>query len=48
MLELNENAIHAILAALRRGNNVELRRKGDSVIVMEVKRKIIHRDTLPN
>lgn len=37
---MDEKTIQTILAILKRGNDVELRRKGGGVIVLEVKKKI--------
>lgn len=39
-VKLDEKAILAIEAALNRGNNAEVRRKQDGVMVLEVQRKI--------
>lgn len=36
----NEQLIRAIEAILKRGNDVEIRRKGDGYIVLEVKKSI--------
>ncbi len=41
-IKLDEKAIMAIEAALTKGNNAEVKRKGDGVVVMEVKRTITH------
>lgn len=35
-----DEMVQAIEAILKRGNNAEVRRKGDSVIVLEVQKKI--------
>ena len=35
-----DEMIQAIEAILKRGNNAEVRRKGDGVVVMEVQKKI--------
>ena len=35
-----DEVIQAIEAILKRGNNAEVRRKGDGVIVLEVQKKI--------
>lgn len=35
-----DEMIQAIEAILRRGNNAEVRRKGDGVIILEVQKKI--------
>lgn len=37
---MTEQTIKAIEAILKRGNDVEVRRKGDGVIVLEVKKEI--------
>lgn len=37
---IDNNVIQAIEAILKRGNNAEVRRKGDGVIVLEVQKKI--------
>lgn len=37
---IDNEAIQAIEAILKRGNNAEVRRKGDGVIVLEVQMKI--------
>lgn len=37
---MNNETIKAIEAIIRRGNDVEVRRKGDGYIVLEVKRTI--------
>jgi len=37
---MNEQTIKAIEAILKRGNDVEIRRKGDSYVVLEVKKTI--------
>lgn len=39
---MSENTIRAIEAILKRGNDVEIRRKGDGYIVLEVKKTIKH------
>ena len=39
-VKLDEKAIKAIEAVLNKGNNAEVRRKGDGVVVSEVKRTI--------
>lgn len=41
-IKLDEKAIMAIEAALTKGNNAEVKRKGDGVVVMEVNRTITH------
>ena len=37
---MSEQTIRAIEALLKRGNDVEIRRKGDGYIVLEVKKSI--------
>lgn len=37
---ISEQLIRAIAAILKRGNDVEIRRKGDGYIVLEVKKSI--------
>jgi hypothetical protein len=37
---MTEEIIKAIEAILKRGNDVEIRRKGDGIIVLEVRKKI--------
>lgn len=37
---MDEKTVQAIEAALKRGNDVEIRRKGDGYIVLEVKKTI--------
>lgn len=37
---IDNEVIQAIEAILKRGNNAEVRRKGDGVVVMEVQKKI--------
>lgn len=37
---IDNEVIQAIEAILKRGNNVEVRRKGDGVVVLEVQKKI--------
>ena len=44
--KVDENAREAIEAILKRGNNAIVRRKGDSVIVMEEKRKTVYNPSL--
>ena len=39
---MDKQTIQAIEAILRRGNDAEVRKKGDSVIVLEVKKTIKH------
>lgn len=39
---MDEKIIQAIEAILRRGNDAEIRKKGDGVIVLEVKKTIKH------
>lgn len=36
----SDEMIQAIEAILKRGNNAEVRRKGDGVVVLEVQKKI--------
>lgn len=40
MISLNEKAVSAIEEIVSRGNDAEVRRKGDGVIVLEVTKKI--------
>lgn len=37
---IDNEVIQAIEAILKRGNNAEVRRKGDGVVVLEVQKKI--------
>lgn len=37
---MDDNAIKAVEAILKRGNNAEIRKKGDGCIVLEVKKEI--------
>ena len=46
IVKVDENAREAIEAILKRGNNAIVRRKGDSVIVMEEKRKTVYNPAL--
>lgn len=39
---MDEKVMQAIEAILKRGNDVEVRRKGDGYIVLEVKKTIKH------
>lgn len=39
---MTDQAIRAIEAILKRGNDVEIRRKGEGYIVLEVKKTIKH------
>lgn len=39
---LDREAIQAIEAIIKRGNDAEIRRKGDGYIVLEVKKTIKH------
>lgn len=39
---MDEKTLQAIEAILKRGNDVEVRRKGDGYIVLEVKKTIKH------
>lgn len=43
VVKLDANAKAAIEAVLKRGNDAIVRRKGDSVVVMEEKRKTVYR-----
>ena len=40
-VKLTQPAIAAIEAALARGNNAEVRRRGDGVVVSEVRKTIV-------
>lgn len=42
VVKVDSNAIAAIEAILKRGNNAIVRRKGDGVVVMEEKRKTVY------
>lgn len=46
IVKVDENAKEAIEAILKRGNNAIVRRKGESVIVMEEKRKTVYNPSL--
>ena len=46
IVKVDENAREAIEAILKRGNNAIVRRKGDSVIFMEEKRKTVYNPSL--
>lgn len=46
IVKVDENAKEAIEAIMKRGNNAIVRRKGDSVIVMEEKRKTVYNPSL--
>ena len=46
IVKVDESAREAIEAILKRGNNAIVRRKGDSVIVMEEKRKTVYNPSL--
>lgn len=46
IVKVDENAREAIEAILKRGNNAIVRRKGESVIVMEEKRKTVYNPSL--
>ena len=46
IVKVDENAKEAIEAILKRGNNAIVRRKGDSAIVMEEKRKTVYNPSL--
>ncbi len=41
-IKLDDKVMAAVEAILKRGNDAVIRRKGDSVIVLEEKRKIIY------
>ncbi|MDO4418265.1 MAG: hypothetical protein Q4C02_08325 [Eubacteriales bacterium] len=41
-IKIDEKVMAAVEAILKRGNDAVIRRKGDSVIVLEEKRKIIY------
>lgn len=47
IVTINDEAKAAIEAALRRGNNVEIRRYKDGVIVSEIRKTIKYRE-IPN
>lgn len=40
---MDDSAIRAIEAIIKRGNDAEVRKKGDGVVVLEVKKTIKHR-----
>lgn len=42
VVKVDSNAIAAIEAILKRGNNAIVRRKGDGVVIMEEKRKTVY------
>ena len=42
IVKVDGNAVAAIEAILKRGNNAIVRRKGDGVVVMEEKRKTVY------
>lgn len=42
VVKVDSNAVAAIEAILKRGNNAIVRRKGDGVVVMEEKRKTVY------
>jgi hypothetical protein len=42
IVKIDGNAVAAIEAILKRGNNAIIRRKGDGVVVMEEKRKTVY------
>lgn len=42
IVKVDGNAVAAIEAVLKRGNNAIVRRKGDGVVVMEEKRKTVY------
>lgn len=39
---MDEKTIQAIEAIIKRGNDAEIRKKGDKIIVLEVKKTIKH------
>ena len=43
---IDNEVIQAIEAILKRGNNAEVRRKGDGVIVLEVQKKIKYQSSV--
>lgn len=43
---IDNKIIQAIEAILKRGNNAEVRRKGDGVIVLEVQKKIKYKSSV--
>lgn len=47
IVKVDGNAVAAIEAILKRGNNAIVRRKGDGVIIMEEKRKTVYQPS-PN
>lgn len=47
IVKIDGNAVAAIEAILKRGNNAIVRRKGDGVIIMEEKRKTVYQPS-PN
>ena len=47
IVKIDGNAVAAIEAILKRGNNAIVRRKGDVVIIMEEKRKTVYQPS-PN
>ncbi|MDO5132244.1 MAG: hypothetical protein Q4D81_04565 [Eubacteriales bacterium] len=46
IIKLDEKAKAAIEAVLKRGNDAIVRRKGDSVVVLEEKRKTVYNPSL--
>ena len=46
-VKLDDNAIAAVKAIIKRGNDAIIRRKGNGVIVLEEKRKTVY-DPSPN
>lgn len=42
---IDKEMVQAIEAILKRGNNAEVRRKGDSVVILEVQKKIKYQST---
>lgn len=47
LVKVDGNAVAAIEAILKRGNNAIVRRKGNGVVVMEEKRKTVY-EPAPN
>ena len=42
---IEKEMVQAIEAILKRGNNAEVRRKGDGVVILEVQKKIKYQST---
>lgn len=42
---IDKEMVQAIEAILKRGNNAEVRRKGDGVVILEVQKKIKYQST---